>query len=327
MKRGIICLFILLFWGLIICTLLSRSIEKQMTVQVTTIMSASELPIDSLFIDNAGIHLYEVAMGNGWENGYRVQEVNPNEYQIENNHINLINTAEYGYIQYASKPITSGDLAQIVQQYRGKENVYLIINTSKFEILTELQTHISVTEKSKKALMLSMLGTQPYMQEQVISILSLPNETSIYNLNDVNNFFKNIPLVALLLAIIIVFVIIWGHSCILSLNPYKNKKFLIGNFIISIVLTVIFAWITRMIRLPSSLLPDKNIFNLKYYSDEFSEIFETLKDFSNVIARETIIIFKQNMLLAIGIVLFFSCQTIMTVICINPIYRWRRQGI
>ena len=319
MKRRVICFFVLVFWGLIICTLLSESIEQQMTAQVVAVTATGfpeeKLPVDSLNSDDTGVHLYKVVEGSGWESGSRVQEVTPNEYRIEKGSILVTTGQGDNYIQYASKPIASGDLIQVTRQYQGQEGNYLVIGSTGTEMSTELWKDVSLVERNETALLLSMVGKQLYMEAQIRSALSIPEENQVYSLGDVNTFFENIPLVATLLVLMIVSVILWGYSCILSRNLRKNRFLLMGNLAIGVVLLGIFARVTHAIHLPSSLLPGDNIFKLNYYTYEFSEILGTLKGFSSTAASEVAEALKRNVLLAGGVVLLgiMSCIVILLV--------------
>lgn len=294
MKRKVICFFILVVWVLMICTILSAQVEQQMMVQVTTVVISDlsdmrKLPADTLFYDEKGTHLYEIVRGSGWESGKRVQEISPELYWVEEDGILVTNGSEYGYIQYASKSITSGDLVQTVHSYKGAEEDYLIIDK----------------DEMKNTKLLHMEGQQPYMEMQVKSILAIPEENTVYSLGDVRAFFKNIPLIAILLVIIIISVFIWGYSCILSSKLEENKWLLIGNLIIGGGLLEVFRRVAQVIQLPSSLLPGQNILELGYYRYEFSEIFGALKNLSGAAVEETIKVFQKNMLLA-GVEILFG---------------------
>lgn len=63
MKRRVLCIFVLILWGLVFCTMLSVRIEQLMIPEVVlTQADESELSphiaLDSLFFDDTGMHLY-----------------------------------------------------------------------------------------------------------------------------------------------------------------------------------------------------------------------------------------------------------------------------
>lgn len=316
MKRKAICFFVLIAWGLVICTIFSVCIEQQMTVQVAAVtsdgFSETKLSASALFQDDTGTHLYQVVKGDGWESGYRAQEISPYDYWMEEDGIFLTYGSEYGFIQYASKSVTQGDLLQLVHQYKGKEGCYLVVESEEMKAALS-GTGIEVAEKNGKSMLLSMTAEQPYMESQVKDKLTLPEDSRVYSLEEVNDFFRNVPLVAVLIVIVIVSVVLWGYSCVLcnrrrklhklSVEVRKIRLLILVNTGIAAVLLGIFQRVTQAIELPSSLLPEKNILDMKYYMAEFSEIIETLKNFSSAAARETVRAFQWNMMLAGGVIL------------------------
>lgn len=283
-----------------------------MTAQVTVLksnrnsQSEVKLPFDVLFYDDAGFHLYEVGEGDNWENKKHVQEIHSYQYRIEEDGVFSAIEAEYGYIQYASKAIRPGDLIQVVSQYKGQEENFLVIEPTKTESegFGEFGEGVSVMEQNQGVFLLSIVGKQPYMEGQIRSILSISDTYKIYNLNEISIFFTNIPFISVLFVFIIIFIILWGYSCRLSCHLYKNRYLLVGNFGIAFILLIVFVWIISKIHLPSSLLPDKNIFDLQYYKNEFLEIFQALEKLSGTAVLEAEKVLKQNVLLAKGIFLF-----------------------
>lgn len=197
-KKGkVICFFALITWGLVVCKSLSASIEQQMTVQVAAVtsdgFSETELSAGALFQDDASAHLYQVVKGEGWESGYRAQEISLYDYWTEEDDISLIYGSEYGFVQYASKMVTEGDLIQIVHPHTGKEGDYLVVESEE-SLLEEAWEGVSVTEKKGKAILLSMAAKQPYMEAQVKDQLLLSDNSRVYSLEEVNDFLKNVPL-------------------------------------------------------------------------------------------------------------------------------------
>lgn len=327
MKRKVICFFILVFWGLIICTLLSICIEQQMMAQVTTVISKDsvnfQLPLNALVIDDEGSHLYEVVKGSGWESGNRVQEVNSYEYTVEADHISILRGASYVYIQYTSKPIAVGEQVQIVRPYQGEKTHYLVIASDESKLPVEWSEKISVVEENESAALLFMSGTYPYMEAQVRNVLSISEKNQIYSLGDISTFFENIPMIAAMLILVIASLFLWGYSCLLSRNLCDNKLLLVGNGIVGLVLLGIFSQITYAIHLPASLLPAKNILDFEYYYHEFSEILETLKGFSNDVSKETVTAFIHNMWLAAGVILMGLLCSIVVLLLEYQIIKWR----
>lgn len=121
MKRRVLCIFVLILWGLVFCTMLSVRIEQLMIPEVVlTQADESELSphiaLDSLFFDDTGMHLYRPREGTGWETGTRIYEEEINNYSVGENQLDL---KFFGsYVRYASKPLRSGDEISIKSDLR-----------------------------------------------------------------------------------------------------------------------------------------------------------------------------------------------------------------
>ena len=79
MKRRVLCIFVLILWGLVFCTMLSVRIEQLMIPEVVLTQADESEPsphiaLDSLFFDDTGMHLYRPREGTGWETGTRLYE-------------------------------------------------------------------------------------------------------------------------------------------------------------------------------------------------------------------------------------------------------------
>src|SRR5699024_9527251 len=93
MKRNVICVFGLVLWCLLACTVLSQKIEEQMTVGVVlTYLEEKEigrgvvqhvLPGDCLISDENGFHLYRAEEGAGWDTGIHLQEEQVEVYEYD----------------------------------------------------------------------------------------------------------------------------------------------------------------------------------------------------------------------------------------------------
>lgn len=94
MKRRVLCIFVLILWGLVFCTLLSVRIEQLMIPEVVLTQADESEPsphiaLDSLFFDDTGMHLYRPREGTGWETGTRIYEEEINNYSVGENQLDL----------------------------------------------------------------------------------------------------------------------------------------------------------------------------------------------------------------------------------------------
>ena len=94
MKRRVLCIFVLILWGLVFCTMLSVRIEQLMIPEVVLTQADESEPsphiaLDSLFFDDTGMHLYRPREGTGWETGTRIYEEEINNYSVGENQLDL----------------------------------------------------------------------------------------------------------------------------------------------------------------------------------------------------------------------------------------------
>lgn len=128
MKRRVLCIFVLISWGLVFCTMLSVRIEQLMIPEVVLTQADESEPsphiaLDSLFFDDTGMHLYRPREGTGWETGTRIYEEEINNYSVGENQLDL---KFFGsYVRYASKPLRSGDEISIKSDLENRDDTWL----------------------------------------------------------------------------------------------------------------------------------------------------------------------------------------------------------
>jgi hypothetical protein len=298
MKKKVFCAFLLITWVLVVCTILSGWIERQMTAKVTRVFANSkslELPADSLIWEENGVHLYKIEEGTGWSYGTRAASVAENEYMLANGTLRVQNWANYNFIHYSSKTIADGDLIEVQTTTPGEEGSYLVLSDGN------------------EAQLVSLTLDEPFMEAQAKSALSM-QQGKVYSLTEVRKFLENLPLLALLLVFLIVPVILWGYSCANLRKFSGNKRPLFINGTISFLMTGGIVWLGNRIALPSSLLPDNNIFQLSHYRQEFSAIFQNLAAFTDPAVSEVTRAATQNLWYSGGILLLGVVFTVVVVL-------------
>ena len=135
MRRHCVFFFTLVFWSLAVCTILSTKIEEQMTAEVVIVESEKyTIPMDVLFQDEMGDHVYHVVSGEGFEKGKRVDEVTYGNYWLNEDCVG-VNLEELKYIRYASKEIGVGDLVKTTSLHAGNSEEYLVINSQQASVV------------------------------------------------------------------------------------------------------------------------------------------------------------------------------------------------
>lgn len=286
MKKKVIFLFAFLFWVLAVCTLLALRIEALMTPQVALVdeyANMSALPEDCLFTDETGPHLFTVVEGSGWNSGTRAREVQPEDYLLDGGKIALYT---YGApVQYATKQPRDG-YPVCVLKFSQKANDHWVVCSDETLNTPENMREIAVEQTFKDAALLAVQGMpSPFMPNRAKSTLaekwdSPPKGLTVYSLNDAESFLNALPLLAVLLVSLLVPLILWAYSCRLAKSPRKNKKVLLVNGGIAAACFAALPLLLNAIKLPSSLLPQDNIFDFGHYSHEFSQIFTALQSFA-----------------------------------------------
>lgn len=286
MKKKVIFLFAFLFWVLAVCTLLALRIEALMTPQVVLVdeyANMSALPEDCLFTNETGSHLFTVVEGSGWNSGTRTRKVQPEDYLLDGDKIALYTYGDP--VQYATKQPRDGYLVCVLK-FSQKANDHWVVCSDETLNAPENTQEIAVEQTFKDAALLAVQGMpSPFMPNQAKSTLaekwdSPPKGLTVYSLNDTESFLNALPLLAVLLAFLLVSLILWAYSCRLAKYPQKNKTALLVNGGIAAACFAALPFLLNGIKLPSSLLPQDNIFDFGHYSKEFSEIFGALQDFA-----------------------------------------------
>lgn len=283
MKRRVLCIFVLILWGLVFCTMLSVRIEQLMIPEVVLTQADENEPsphiaLDSLFFDDTGMHLYRPREGTGWETGTRIYEEDINSYTVGAEQIDL---KFFGsYVRYASKPLRSGDEISIKSDLENRDDTWLAIFP---EGIPQLSDTLTPTAEAENALLFDVTDTpQPFMADRakstILPVTELANENagSFYSLLDVKSFLSQLPLLAALLALSLFVLILWVYSFILSRKAKENRAKLIFHGVLGVLALLAVPLILQHIALPSSLLPQYRITDAAYYMREFGEIFQSL---------------------------------------------------
>ena len=291
MKRRVLFIFILIFWMITLSTFLSIRIEEWMMPFVS--MTATndkdvnkEIPADSLFYDDMGMHIYRVYNGQGWEPGKRVFEVSQADYFIIDGKVRFM---QWGgeFIQYATRTLRIGE------EVRQPESAFLTADDNWVAVFPEgipeykLQTDkMSVETKTDTSMLVCAPGAAaPFMEDRARSAVIveradeewyLPHTSSFYSLGDLRAFMNNIMLLGVLAAMMIFTVILWAWSFRISKEPIKNKKLLIINGSVVAGLVALSPLLLHFINLPASLLPQYHITDIPHYGRVFGELFAEL---------------------------------------------------
>lgn len=284
MKKNSLCIFTLIFWMVAAFTLLSIKVEEQMVPQVALISpqgsmgKRSTLPADCLQMDDDGIsRLYSTYEGTGWEAGTRVREENGG-YTLTEKGLEL-DSGWGDYVQYASKPLYSGEIVEAVRGGEKGADYWLAVFPDIIpEQLGKLPSEITIAEQDGNALLLSVEKADlPYMTGRVKSLIPELENAEIYSFSELEKFLEALPLLGMVLGIMLAAVILWIFCCFMAKEPRKNRAGLVINITLGVLLLAGLFFTLRMVELPSSMLPREQITEFGYYTREFESILFALK--------------------------------------------------
>lgn len=288
MKKKALCIFSLILYLLVACTIVSHWIEDQMMTQVT--ISERKNRGDSfsfkqavLFADDQGKHLYEMIDGTGWNSGPRASMLPDASW-----YINAINSAveydgnkqSYRFITSASRMLTEGEAVKVIENTRVTDDQYLCIFTHGVPEELLLPKNAEIAARNETTLLLNIAdGAFPFFEHTAKGLSeSLAAADHIISLTDAKAFLNALPSLALTAALLLAGIMVWAVSCLLCIRPRKYKWFLRFNIMLVIVLLCSLAFLLNGIELPASMLPAENIFDWQHYSRQISLLINALEE-------------------------------------------------
>lgn len=282
MKRSVLCIFSLVLYLLLACTMLSVKIEEEMMpqVEVKTLKykgTALSFSPDVLFHDEQGDHFYHAANGSGWESGLRIREFMPAQYYYDiYDQIAFSGTPQtYHFIMSASRQPVEGEKVHIVEQFEVVEDVHLYCYPGALPEDLWMPQHTSIIGQSSNALLVRNTRAQlPFFQHTAKTLsIAASQADHAYSLTEINSFIQSLPLVALmwtcLLAGFLLLILFWTHR---SASPGKLTYIIAAAFFL-----ISAAMLLSRIDLPASLLPTENVFDLTHYISTFDLILHALE--------------------------------------------------
>ncbi|MBQ8313327.1 MAG: hypothetical protein IJX84_09010 [Clostridia bacterium] len=282
MKRSVLCIFSLVLYLLLACTMLSAKIEEEMMPQVEaktlkykgTTLSFSP---DVLFHDEQGDHFYHAANGSGWESGLRIREFMPAQYYYDIfEQIAFTGTPQtYHFIMSASRQPVEGEKVHIVEEFEAVEDVHLYCYSGALPEDLWMPQHTSIIGQSSHALLVRNTRAQlPFFQHTAKTLsIAASQADHAYSLTEISSFIQSLPPVTLiwicLLAGFLLLLLFWTHR---SASPGKLTYIIAAAFFL-----ISAAILLSRIDLPASLLPTENIFDLAHYISTFGLILHALE--------------------------------------------------
>lgn len=322
MKRRSLCVICLVLYILISCTILSLKIEKEMLTQVEVLIikdkgiwgQSVSISQAALFEDERGKHLYELVEGSGWESGLRVREIPQDSYELdyEKGTIRLPGGKDYCFIATASRQPVVGELVEIIESKDTKltSDAFLFVYPLGVPEDFSALEGFSVKEQSEKAFLSTIENTTTYFFEhkQMGEHQAMNGrDWRIFSQKTVRDFWEQIPLVVLLAVLLLAVTILWVFSCIVCTFTHHPKRLFVFAGAINAASLGAICIILGFMDLPSAMLPDTNILNVRHYFSELEMMLSGLKTLPSALQEfslvKTAVANHCAVIVAIGLVL------------------------
>lgn len=306
MKRRVLCVFSVILFFLIFCTLLTPTIEREMQtlVEVKQVHEALKMynhTMPARSVDWPDGHkLYQVIQGKGWNTGDRIEEVAEHAYYLVEVYNMITGESEgirgaeiypgknYDIVLSASRQPVPGDKIAIIDAFEEREDTYIICYPGGAGNETGYSNFFTQEGQSDIAqILVPMKGETPFLEQKLhYSFRDMKADTlRIYSVGDISQFYAMLPLVFLLALIALMGLFLWGYSCILAKKEDRPLR-VWRNVGLSAGLLCCVPLIARRIDLPASLMPKRNILDIAHYRKEFGQILGALKSMGSDLLRQ-----------------------------------------
>ena len=289
MKKKILCLFSLLLYLLVACTILSLKIEEEMATLVEVDERISEkavarsitMSLRSVYTDAEGDHLYEVQEGTGWEGGLRIHEFPSFSMDMVHGTASIYGTGNYCLVKSSSRQPREGKLAVIAETFETVHDRYLLYYYDGIPNARDFPSNAELIWQSDHAFLLDMTDVSLPFFAHTAKTQAVVTDMSdrIFSLTEVKQFLEELPSVAAVFILFAAGVIFWGLACLFTIRADENKPFIWTNAVFAAAALMLIVLVLNKIELPASMLPVDNIFDLQYYSEELSLVFDSLENF------------------------------------------------
>lgn len=281
MKKKTLVASTLVLYLLVVCTLLSAWVEREMmpSVEVKTLqykgVSLSFSP-NVLFLDEEGEHFYNAVIGAGWESGLRAREIASTQYNYDMyGQIAFYGSPQtYRFIMSASRQPVAGEKVFIVEQFDEVEDVHLYCYPDGVPEEVWLPWQASLVSQSDCALLIRNTRARlPFFQHTAKTLsVAASQAAQAYSLTEVQDFIGELPALALLLLTVVFGFVFWGLACL----HHRNRRLLLANTLALLACTALMAALLNRLDLPACMLPATNLFDLPHYAATLGTILSAL---------------------------------------------------
>lgn len=289
MKRRVLCIFSLVAYLTAACMLLNGVVEKQMTIPVTVFTAKAstktgqniEIGVSRCFdggnpYDLDSFYLSEVREGTGWQSGLRCYTVEDALMDPGRQCFSFFSTRDYDIITGAGRDPLDGDLAQIIKPETITDTLLYTYSTNYgLPDLTTIPSYMELLASHSHAVLVQTTkGTLPLLPNVSRNLCDgFAVSDRVFSLTEAEQFLQQMPAVAVVCCVFLVGILFWALGCLISRQRFPWLC-LLGAA--GALLAMCFA--LQAIDLPASMLPNTNIFDIAHYREEFTLIFDSLRE-------------------------------------------------
>lgn len=290
MKRKVLCVFSLVAYLLLFCTIFAPMAGREMAILVDikqikkNVNFNPQVAVSCALWDDEEI-IFQVVEGTGWNTGSRADPLPRQYYSISHDfkgnpsHVVLSPGADYTVILSASRTPRKDDLVEIVDAEESPGEKLILYCPEGVQEIKLLQNNFTVSQQGDQGILMDTIGIKmPYFEHRTIQALKnriITETLRIYSYTDAKNFLWQLPLLSLIAGLLLCGVILWGGTCLLTKKQQSGRLLWVNTGTISLTLLLIWP-LTYAVDLPASLMPPNSILDLGHYFSEFSNIFAAL---------------------------------------------------
>lgn len=292
MKPRVLRIFSLILYLLCACTILNWKIETEQMVEIQYELRTTEesrtdtdVPLNAIFTDETGDHLYEVVDGTGWESGLRIREFAPDTWSVWSNpnrqpYARIQGGFDYKVVTSAARQPWPGEKARLVTDIDTVEDTYLALYPDGMPQPVELPASLSLMDQSGHALLLACAeGQRPFMPPAVKAGSSTISEAQrIISLTEAEAFLCGLPYAATAPVLLLFGLVLWATTCCFSLRLEHTRPLFWLNIVLIAASLAALYWCMAAFDLPTSMLPPQGLFQWRYYTEEYGQILTALED-------------------------------------------------
>lgn len=334
-KRRVLCIFSLVAYLLLFCTIFAPMSQREMSVLVTV----KQLDGSTKHNVNLSVYcyqwgdkegLFQVVEGTGWNTGDRIAEIPSQYYRVNTGYFNDITLhpgVPYAVIQSATKTPNEGDPVQVVEPMQSRGEQLILYAPEGYIQTTPLQNNFTIAQQGENGILLdSMYLNMPFFEHTIRQSLSsrfAANEMRIYSYSEAESFLRQLPLIALLSGLLLAGVTLWAGTCLLT-KRLSSPALALLNAALAGISLVLMLPVANAIDLPASLMPPSNILDIRHYCSEFSNIFAAMNSFGNQNLQN---LSNRMLILSAVIVLSFVIAVIAIVLLERKFYTRKKTPI